>query len=118
MINVEGLTSQLYTRQFRNLMFTVYNIIDDEGFVAEANGMDKENYGIDDFKYMRFSLTDEDKMALKKRKSNIMNVINDFKYEIEKVKQPNFARCRIYALPDLGSVIAVKLNNFNLNDLK
>lgn len=118
MITKENLLEQLFTKPFRNLLFTVYNHIEDDGFVIEASNQDKENYGMDDFEFMKFDVSDDEKKAIKNKKSDIMHILNDFKYEVERERQPLFAHCRIYIMKDLGSVIAVKTKNFDVSELK
>lgn len=118
MITRDELWNQLLTKPFRGLLFTVYNLIDDEGFVVEARNNDKKDYDMEDFEFLNFDISAEDKKAIKNKKSDILNVLNDFKYEVEKQKQKSFAYCRIYIMKDLGSVIAVKLKSFDVAKLK
>ena len=118
MVTKEELYKQLFENQSRELLFTVFNLIEDDGFVIEANNQDKTQYDMDDFDFIKFDISDDDKKAIKCKKSDVLNVLNDFKYEIERVKQKSFPYCRIYVMKDLGSVIAVKLKLFDVAKLK
>ena len=118
MITKNELMEQLFTNPFKKMLFTPYNLIEDEGFVIEASNNDKESYGMEDFEYLQFKIDTEDKKAIKANKKDILNVFNDLKYEVEKQKQKPFAYCRIYIMKDLGSVIAVKLKSFDIAKLK
>ena len=118
MITKEELLNQLYTREFKRLLFTVYNLIEDDGFVIEASNNNKRDYDMEDFEFFKFDISDEDKKAIKSKKKDILNLLNDFKYMVEKEKQPQFAYCRIYVMKDLGSVIAVKTKDFDVKQLR
>ena len=117
MITKNELMEQLLSKPFKKMLFTPYNLIDDEGFVIEASNNDKKSYDMDDFEYLQFALDADDKKAIKTKKVDILNVFNDFKYEVEKVLQPKFAYCRIYVMKDIGVVIAVKLKSFDIKNL-
>lgn len=118
MITKEELYKQLFGKPFRGLLFTVFNLIEDDGFVIEANNHDKTQYDMEDFDFIKFDISDDDKKAIKCKKSDILSILNDFKYEVEKQKQKAFPYCRIYVMKDLGSVIAVKLKPFDVAKLK
>lgn len=117
MITKNELMEQLLNNPFKKMLFTTYNLIEDEGFVIEASNQDKKSYDMDDFEYCQFTLDVDDKKAIKAKKADILNVFNDFKYEVEKVLQPKFAYCRIYVMKDIGVVIAVKVKNFDIKKL-
>lgn len=117
MITKNELIEQLLNKPFKEMMFTPYNLIEDEGFVIEASGKDKETYGINDFEYLQFTLDADDKKAIKSNKKDIMTILTAFKYHIEKVCQPLFAYCRIYIMKEIGVVIAVKLKKYDIKEL-
>lgn len=117
MITKNELMAQLMTKPFKRLLFTIFNTIEDDGFFAEAKCVNKKNYDMDDFEYILFDISEEDKKAIKSKKTDILSVLNDFKYHIEKERQPMFANCRIYVFKDIGSVCAVKLKDFNIKEL-
>jgi hypothetical protein len=117
MITRNELMVQLQTKPFRRLLFTIFNTIEDDGFFAEAKCVNNKDYDMDDFECMMFDLSEEDRKAIKNKKVDILSLLNDFKYHIEKEKQPKFANCRIYIFKDIGSVCAVKLKEFNVKEL-
>lgn len=111
MVVKEDLYEQLYTKPFRSLLFTVYNLIEDEGFVAEASNELKRTCDIDDFEFMKFDISADDMKLIKNKDPESINSILSLKRYIEKEKQKGFAFCRIYIVKDIGSVIAVRLKN-------
>lgn len=117
MITKNELMEQLLNNPFKKMLFATYNLIEDEGFVIEVSNQDKKSYDMDDFEYCQFALDVDDKKAIKAKKVDILNVFNDFKYEVEKILQPKFAYCRIYVMKDIGVVIAVKVKNFDIKKL-
>lgn len=117
MITKNELMEQLFNKPFKKMLFTPYNLIEDEGFVIEASNNDKKSYDMDDFEYLQFTLSDEDKKAIKAKKKDILSIFNDFKFEIEKTLQPKFAYCRIYVMKDIGTAIAVKVKDFDIKNL-
>lgn len=109
MITIEELKEQLNTKQFRNMLFTAYNVIVDDGFVAEASNFLKRNCDMDDFEFVKFDISEDDKKAIKRNDEEIINTINEFKTYVERELQKGFSACRVYTLKDVGSVIAVRL---------
>ena len=113
----DELLRQLYEKDFVNLRYTVFNFIDSDGYVNEISALNKAHYGIDDFEFMVFDISDEDKKAIKNGNAFIIQKYRTFKHYIEKECQevPN---CAIFIMKDLGIVIAVKLKYYNLGKIK
>lgn len=110
-----NLLTQLKTNNFKNLLFTIYNFIEDEGFVAEVNNKyNNALYTIDGFEYMLFNISNEDKKLIKRGNRKILQKYNDFKYHVEKELQNGFALCRIYIMRDMGIMFAVKTKDFDI----
>lgn len=111
------LLQQLYDKDFNNLRFTVYNFIENDGYVNEISAAHGEKYGIDDFEFIVFDISDEDKKAIKCGNTVVIQKYKAFKYYIEKECQaiPN---CAIFIMKEFGIVIAVKLKYYNLGKMK
>lgn len=113
----DELIDQLYNRDFNNMRFSVYNFIDDDGYVNEISALKGEKYGIEDFSFMVFEISDEDKKSIKSGDSAILQKYKDFKHYIEKECQ-KIPQLGIFIMKDLGVVVAVKLKLFDLGKMK
>lgn len=113
----DNLLEQLYDKDFNNMRFTVYNFIDSDGYVNEISALKHERLGIEDFSFMVFDISDEDKHGIKSNDSEIIQKYKDFKHYIEKEcqKMPQVA---IFIMNELGIVVAVKLKHFDLGKMK
>ena len=113
----DELLQQLYRKEFNNLRFTVYNFIDSDGYINEISAAHGEKYGIDDFEFIVFDISDEDKKAIKNGNAVTIQRYKAFKYYIEKECQtvPN---CAIFIMKELGIVIAVKLKHYDIGKMK
>lgn len=121
MDTLNNLKEQLFKGLFKDMLFSIYNKIDDDGFVKEISAIDNKNYGIDDFHYLYFIIQQETKDAIKFGgiKNRINGMLNNFKYYVEhELQKGEYAHCRIYILKDYGSLIAVKPRNFALPRIK
>lgn len=110
------LFEQLKNREFRPLRFTVYNFIENDGYVAEISGLKGKKLGIDDFEYLAFDIPDEDKCGIKANNSSVIQKYNSFSYYIEHLCQKS-PECMVFVMKDLGIVFAVKTNDFDINNL-
>ena len=112
----DELLKQLYDKDFVDLMFTVYNFIENDGYVAEISSAHGKKFDIDDFEFIVFDIPQEDKKAIKNGNALVIQRYQSFKYYIEKECQevPN---CAIFIMKDLGIVIAVKLKYYNLGKM-
>lgn len=111
------LIEQLQNGNFRKMNFTVFNFIDDNGYIIEIDNFYKRKHSIDDFQFMLFAVDADDKRLIKNNRKDIMTTIRAFKYEIENERQKKFSLCRIFIMKDLGIVIAVKPKSFNIASL-
>lgn len=110
-----NLLLQLKNNNFKDLLFTIYNFIEDEGFVAEVNNKYPDaSYSIDGFEYMLFNISNEDKKLIKRGNRDVLQKYSDFKYHVEKELQNSFALCRIYIMRGMGIMFAVKIKDFDI----
>ena len=111
---VDNFMEQLRNGDFRPASFSVFNFIDNDGFLTELYAIDKVNYDIDDFEYLNFSLTDDIKNGIKHGKKTIMKDITDFKKKVDDMLPDNEKKIKVYPIKYSGSLIAVKLKSFSL----
>lgn len=116
-MNKENLIQQLQDGNFKKLNFTIFNYLDDNGYIIEINNFYKKKHGIEDMQFMLFTINESEKKAIKNNRKEIMNNIYDFKYDVERNFQKEFAICRIYVIKELGIIIAVKPKLFDISSL-
>ena len=113
----EKLLEQLKNASFRDMLFTVFNFIEEDGFVREISSRDNINYSIDDFEFYSFKIEDTQKKALKARRKNQYIELLDFKYYIEKELQKGVPNVGIFLMNENGAMVAVKLKEYNIDKL-
>ena len=113
-----NLIEQIKEKGFRPAIFIVYNIMDEDGFILELEGMFKKKFSIDDFEYMVFDLSISEKNAIIYYISKASKKFTDLKKFIEVDIQPdvNKLRSKIYIKNEEGIVFLVKLKDFDLID--
>ncbi len=116
MSKYDELIEQLYDGSFRDMMFTVYNFIDNDGYVREMSAIRNEKMGIEDFSFMMFDIPASDKTAIKSNNRETIQKYNDFKYYIEKECQ-KILQIGIFVMKEFGVVIAVKPKHFDLSSI-
>lgn len=115
---MEELLKQLVDKPFKPSNYTVYNIIEDDGFISELFGMYNEIYGVGDFEYIMFDLTIKEKNGILYRMSFMMNKFAEIKKIIEKEIQDNplKPKARLYVDKDKCFAFVVKLKEFDLKN--
>ena len=81
----DELLRQLYEKDFVNLRYTVFNFIDSDGYVNEISALNKAHYGIDDFEFIVFDISDEDKKDV---------IDNKSKYTLDEIESKLSVICR------------------------
>lgn len=113
----DTLLSQLYNKHYVDLKFTVYNFIENDGYVNEISAVHNQKYDIDDFEFIVFDLPEDDSKAIKNSNAFVIQKYRTFKHYIEKECQ-TIPNCSIFILKDLGIVVAVKLKTFDIKQLE
>lgn len=113
---MEALVKQITEKKFKNSNFTVYSIIEDDGFITELEGMFNEKYVVDDFEYTVLDLDIKEKNGLLYYMSWMTERVNDLKKLIEKEIQddPLKPKARVYVNRDKCYIFVVKLKDFDL----
>lgn len=110
------LLEQIKTREFSPLRFTIYNFIENDGYIAEISGLKGERFGIDDFEYLALDIPDDDKNEIRAENANVITKYNSFSYYVEHNCE-KIPECMVFVMKDLGIVIAVKLKDFDVKNL-
>ena len=109
------LLKQINSVPFKNVTFSIFNYIDNEGFVDELCGANKEKYGIDDFEYLKLLISEKEKNGIKFSNKEIVSNFKDFKSYIENdLQEGSIPKMRVFLINESGSLIVVRLKNFNI----
>lgn len=111
------LLKQIKEKEYKPLRFTIYNYIEDDGYVSEISALKGKKYEIEDFEYVSLDIPEADKIAIKSENTNVLNRYYSFSYYVEHTCQ-TLPECMVFVMKDLGIVFAVKPKNFDVNDLK
>lgn len=113
---MEALLEQITVKKFKPSNFTVYNIVEDKGFITELEGMFNKRFSIENFEYMVVDLTIKETNGLLYYMSSIMNRINDLKklIEVQIQDDPLKPMARVYVNNEKGYVFIFKLKEFDL----
>lgn len=113
---MKELLKQITKDKFKPSNYTVYNMIDDNGYIDELKGMFKKDYDIKDFEYMFFDLSISEKNAIFYWMSSVLNTFRDLKYLIEHELQddPDKPKAKLYVDKEKSTVMIVKLKEFDL----
>lgn len=110
------LLEQIYSSPYKKVTFSIFNFIENDGFIDELFCADKTRYGIDDFEYIKFSIDDKQKSGIKYSKREYTRYFKAFKEYVEKdLQETAISRLRIYLIKESGSLIAVRLSSFRLD---
>lgn len=107
---------QITAENFKPSTYTVYNMMDDSGYIEELKAMFDERYAVEDFEYMVFELSISDKNAIYYYMSCVLDIFKDIKRLIERELQddPNKPKARMYIDKEKSIVMIVKLKDFDL----
>lgn len=107
---------QITAENFKPSTYTVYNMMDDSGYIEELKAMFDERYAVEDFEYMVFELSISDKNAIYYYMSCVLDIFKGIKRLIERELQddPNKPKARMYIDKEKSIVMIVKLKDFDL----
>lgn len=113
---MEKLIEQLLKKGFKPAIFSIYNYIEDNGYLVEWEVMFNEKFSIDDFEYTYFDLPINIKNGLKHRNKEIVQSFNDFKKLIEVDLQDNDKKPMSLVIinKDGGTCILINQKRFDL----
>lgn len=113
---MKELLKQITPEKFRKSSFSIYNFIEEKGYIDELKGMFSETYSIEDFEYMRLELTEPEGNAIYCRMSSVLNRFKELKKFIEHdiQEEENKPKAMLFIEKDDKKVILVKLKEFDL----
>ena len=113
---MEDLINQIINNGFKPSLFSIYNYIEDEGFILELKHNFNINFGIEDFEYILLKISEKDKNGIKYRMKSILSKFEELKnfIEIECQENKSKPKSKVYINKDGGFVFIVKLKEFNL----
>lgn len=114
MDKIDNLLQQLYYKEYRSISFSIFNFIEEDGFITELYAVTKTQYDIDDFEFIKFDITDDLRSGIKYSKKDYIHFAYDFKNYVENELQKDVVKLKIYPIKQSGSLIAVKLKDFTI----
>lgn len=115
---MESLLKQVIDKPFKTSNFTVYSILEEDGFISELKGMFGKTYSVDDFEYVLIDLTDKEKNGILYRMSFMMNKLDDLKkfLEVEIQEDKQKTKTKLFVDKNKTFVFVASLKEFNLKE--
>ena len=116
---MQKLIEQIKNKGFKPMKFSIFNYMDDHGYITEMEGIFKRKFAIDDFEYVSFDLELNEKNGLKYRTHNVLQRFYNLQklIEVDIQVDKNLSEAKLFILKDEGQVFLVKLLNFNVIEL-
>ena len=95
--------------EYKQVSYTIFNMIDDDMFVYEVNRYFNDKYSVDDFEYYDFELNDKEKFLLKMHNREFLKNVRVLREELREQKG-----VKVYVYHDDGIVRIVKLKNVSI----
>lgn len=110
MTTSSDLLEQYFDNRYRDMLFSVYNYLDECDYVAECSASDGKEYGFDDFEFIKFNIEKDESTVIKSEKRGFMFTAHmRAKYDIENLMENKGRHCAFMTLKDFGMLIAVRL---------
>jgi hypothetical protein len=91
------------------MKYSLYNKLDDSGYIIQLKNEYNEIFSIDDFEYYQFNLTDEEKMFLRLNGKNMVRSVNEL---VDKLKWCD--KVKIDIDKENGTIYVVKLKDVEI----
>lgn len=111
---MKKLLEHIIEKGLKPMSFSVYNYMDDNGYITEMENYLKTNLVLNDFEYMVFNLTEQEKNGLKYRNKEIISKFENLKIFLEKTIQQENTKTILFILKDEAKVFLVNLKDFGL----
>lgn len=114
---MEDLFNRIINGQFKKSTYTVYNKIEEDGFIDELEYMFGKRYGVEDFEIFWFDLSKKEKNAIKYRMLSTLGKFYRLKtiLECDIQEDKSKPKVKVYITKDKPSVLIVKLKQFDVN---
>ena len=100
---------ELKTNGFSPMKYSIYNKLDDSGYIIQLKNEYGEIFSVDDFECYQFKLTDEEKMFLRLNGKNMCRSVNNL---IERFKGNN--KIKIDIDKENGTIWVAKLKEIEI----
>lgn len=116
---MEELIDQIINSGFKPSLFSIYNYIEDDGFILELKRNFGINFGIDDFEYILLNISEKDRNGVRYRMKSILSKFEELKdfVEIDCQENKTKPKSKVYIDKDGGFVFVIKLKEFNLIEI-
>jgi len=110
------LLKQLLEKGLKPAIFSIFNYIEDNGYLVEWENVSQEKFSIDDLEYIYFQLPENIKNGLKYRNKEITKTFNEFKFLIENKIQfdKNKPKTMVLINKDNGECFLINQKSFDL----
>lgn len=98
---------------YKEIPFSIYGFIEDDGFVAELDAFFNEKTDKSDYIYKLIDLDEKDKKNILIRNKNSIKKILTIKQQIENISDNKTSMIKVYLKKDKGVVFIVKYKDFN-----
>lgn len=109
---------QINTKEFKPSNYTVYCMLEEDGFIDELRGMFNVKYSIEDIEYILIDLSEKEKNGILYRMSFMTNRLKELKIFIEQEIQddPKKQKSRVFINKEKSFVFIAKLKDFDLHE--
>lgn len=116
---MEELTNQIINNGFKPSLFSIYNYIEDEGFILELKRNFGINLGVEDFEYILLNISEKDRNGIMYRMRVILSKFEELKgfIECDCQENKNKPKAKVYVNKDEGVVFVVKVKGFDLIEI-
>lgn len=95
--------------EFKPMRYSLYNKLDDNGYIIQLKNQYNEVFSIDDFEYYQFHLSDEEKFFLKMKGKKMSQSINNL---LEKLSFNN--KIKVDIDRENGTLCVIKIKNTDI----
>ena len=113
---MKTLINQIKEKGFKPINFSMYNFMDDGGFISELEAVHKQKLVISDFESIIFELPLNEKNGLIHHNKSVSQKYLDLKTYVEETIQDNKLKPKamVFIKRDNGSVFLVKMVEFDM----
>ena len=111
-----NLIEQYFEKGYRDMLFSVYNYLDERGYVMECSARDGKDYSIDDFEFINFDIEPDEKTVIKSEEKDFMfKEYLKARHDMENLMENKDRHCTLMTLKDFGMLVAVRLKKNDSN---
>jgi hypothetical protein len=113
---MEKLIQQIEEKGFKPILYSIFNYMEENGYIIEMESQFSCVLGPSDFEYMVFTLTESEKNGLKYRVKSVISRFEHLKniLEAEKTGNNKYSKCILFILKNEMKVFLVKFKDYDL----